>query len=85
MLNIKSNDDIIFVGGADYIIPFCEMTKSLKNKKIIVYKKKLDSLSKKNLKYMERDDFKFEKFETKRNTNWYEDYIKDELLNDEKK
>ncbi len=33
LLNIKSDDDIKLVAGSDYIIPFCEMTKSLKNKK----------------------------------------------------
>jgi hypothetical protein len=58
-------DDIIFVGGKDYLPLFCEMTAKLKGKKKVFF----NTVSDLNL----GPGFSTERFQTDRTTNWHYD------------
>lgn len=76
--NVSANEKIVFLGGADYLKLFYDLTKDLPNEKIIFFKKKniysdFPFLKNENL-------FKLIKYETKAKTNWHYGCAK-ELLN----
>lgn len=80
-LNIRnSEDDILFIGGADYILPFCKLTKYLPNNKIIIYKSRLTAEME---EFNRRTDFSFEEYYgiNRPFTNWHYTYVRNELLN----
>ena len=58
-------DDIIFLGGKDYLPLFCQMTTKLKGKKKVFY----NAASDLNL----GPGFSTERFQTNRRTNWHYD------------
>lgn len=76
---IDGREEILFVGGSKYILPFCLLTSHLPTKKIIVYKSRLSSQL--NL-YLEREDFEFQEYLEidKPFTNWHYTYANKELL-----
>ena len=76
--NLNPNEEIIFIGGSKYIEPFCELTKNLPNKKIIIFKSKL---SKQIEKYYNKDNFQFKEYLgiEKPYTNWHYTFAKNEL------
>jgi len=67
-------DNIIFLGGKDYLPLFCQMTSKLKGEKIVFYNSKSDL----NL----GPKFNTERFKTARRTNWHYDCV--QQLIDEK-
>jgi hypothetical protein len=63
----ESHEDIVFVGTPDYIPLFIELTKNLKCRKIIFWKKKNTPQ-----KFaLPNNTFKFEYYATKTNRNWH--------------
>ena len=80
LLNINSNEKIVFFGGSDYIKLFFELTQFLPNEKIIFYKKK--DIYKGNPFLAIDDSYKLIKFETKASTNWHYGCAK-EFLNEQ--
>jgi hypothetical protein len=75
---IDENERIIFIGGKNYVLPFCLLTDHLPNEKIIYYKNK-DVL--KNNPY-KKNNFQFIYYETNRRTNWHYE-IADKLIKKE--
>jgi len=65
---IPEGEQIVFLGGKDYVRPFCQLTKNLPNEKFIFYKDKMlltaasDFLA---------NRFKFIYYQTERRTNWH--------------
>jgi len=66
---VNANEKIVFLGGADYLKLFYNLTKDLPNEKIIFYKKK-NIYS--DLPFLKNESlFKLIKYETKASTNWH--------------
>ena len=55
-------DTVMFFGGKDYVSLFYELTKSMRNKKIIFYNSK---------QIPHLDGYIFKRFETSTKTNWH--------------
>ena len=64
--NINSNEKIIFLGGANYLKLFYNLTKDLPNQKIIFHR-----IFKPPQFFKDEDKFKFIKCEIKAKTNWH--------------
>lgn len=79
LVDVNINEDIIFMAGNDYVIPFCELTHLLPNKKIIIYKN-LAVLN--NNPYLNTNNFQFVHYETNRRTNWHYEFAR-KLINNE--
>ena len=69
-LETNPDDDIIYVGGKDYLNLFYELTQNLPNKKIIYYKGKIP----KQLPLLNQQNFIFRNYihsKQNQNTNWH--------------
>ena len=76
LYGIHPDEDILFIGGRDYLDPFfIDMTKHLPNRKKIVYVGK-----KPDLRLNETDNYELIYYPTNIRTNWHYDYAKKELL-----
>ena len=75
---VDENERIIFIGGKDYVLPFCQLTNHLPNQKIVVYKNH-DVLN--NNPYL-NNNFQFMHYQTNRRTNWHYEYA-NRLINNE--
>jgi tetratricopeptide (TPR) repeat protein len=60
--NFAPGDKIMLLAGSGYIGHFCDMTKSISNKKIIIHK---------GPDIPESDGFEYRHYETPRRTNWF--------------
>jgi hypothetical protein len=65
---IDRDEEIILIAGKDYVLPFCQLTCSFPNKKIVIYTSK-DLL--KNNPYIKDDNFQFRHYQTTTRTNWH--------------
>jgi hypothetical protein len=79
LLGIEANESIVFMGGLDYVIPFCSLTENLPNEKIIVYKNQ-NLLA--NIPNVANNNFQFSHYQTTRRTNWHYEFAQ-RLINNE--
>jgi hypothetical protein len=76
---IDENEVIVFIGGEDYVLPFCQLTYHLPNYKRIIYKN-INVLN--NNPYLNNNNFEFVHYQTNRRTNWHYEYA-NKLINNE--
>lgn len=69
--DINDNEDIIYIGGKDYLDLFYALTQNLSNRKIIYWKAKDIPMPQVNL-----ESFIFRYYEIRKNQNWYYDLAK---------
>lgn len=74
--NLNDNEDIIYIGGKDYLPLFYNLTQNLKNRKIIFWKAKDTPMPQVNL-----NTFIFKYYKTSKNQNWYYELVASEILN----
>lgn len=76
---INEGELIVLLAGKDYVLPFCQLTKDIPNKKIIVHTSQsiLD-----NNPYLNNHNFSFLHYQTNTRTNWHYEFAK-RLINNE--
>ena len=76
---IDENETIVFIGGKDYVLPFCQLTNHLPNNKIIIYKN-INVVN--NNPYLNNNNYHFVRCQTNRRTNWHYECA-NKLINNE--
>jgi hypothetical protein len=79
LVGINEGERIIFIGGGDYILPFCELTMNLPNEKVVIYKN-VNAVNR--LPYLNIDSFTFLLYDTNLRTNWHYVFAK-KLINEQ--
>lgn len=75
-LNVNDDEDIVFIGSADYIPLFIHLTQNVNNRKIIYWKKMLPEPT--PIKFpIPNNTFLYRFYNTRTNTNWYYEIARD--------
>ena len=76
---IDENETIVFIGGKDYVLPFCQLTNHLPNQKVIIYKN-MGVLN--HNPYANINNFRFKHYLTNERRKWHYEYA-NKLINNE--